>query len=119
MKKVLSAVIALAGLAISSYSQAGYYLGAVSVERVRIEVQFVVFGVTPIPVETCSSWGETLKFDHTTDFGKVALSALLVGKASGKLIDVWYDESSVPGATEANGCGNDQLSNLYGIALSK
>lgn len=119
MKKALLTVAALAGFAVSSYSQADNYAGSLSVERVRIEAQFVIFGVNPIPPETCSNWGETLKFDHTTEFGKAALSALLVAKASGKLIDAWYHTSSAPGTFESNGCGTDQLSNMYIISLTK
>jgi len=93
------------------------YQGSVSINRVRIDGTYVYFGVTPQPANTCSNWGEHLKFDHTTDKGKSFLSALLTAKSSGSKIDLWYHASTNPGTNESNGCGGNEISIMVSIAI--
>lgn len=102
------------------FAQASYaagYAGNLSVNRIRMDDPLVYFGTTPQPASTCSNWGEYFKFDHTTPAGKSFLSTLLMAKASGKFLDVWYIESSSPGTTQANGCNRDALSVITGIGV--
>jgi len=115
MTKVVFSLIVFCCLSTNVY--AGYADG-VNVARVRIHDNGeAFFGVDVQPVGTCSNWGEYLKFDHTTPAGKTLMSALLVAKSSGKPIGVWYDDSSVPGATQENGCSESAMAVLTAISL--
>lgn len=98
-------------------ANAAGYAGKLSVNRIRMDDPMVYFGTTPQPASTCSNWGEYFKFNHTTPAGKSFLSTLLMAKASGKLIDVWYMESGAPGTDQSNGCDKDSLALLTGIGV--
>lgn len=93
------------------------FAGNLSINRVRLDSGNAYFRTTPQPPETCSNWGEYIRFDPTTTAGKNFLSALLTAKASGKQIDVWYSPSSQPGTDQTNGCGAASISGLTGIAI--
>ena len=104
-------------LVISQTANAAGYAGKLSVNRIRMDDPIVYFGTTPQPASTCSNWGEYFKFDHTTPAGKSFLSTLLMAKASGKLLDVWYIESNAPGTDQSNGCAKDSLAVVTGIGV--
>jgi hypothetical protein len=64
----------------------------------------VVFAVSPTPPHTCSYWGVQFILDTTTAGGKNDYALLLVAKATGALVDVWYHDSNAPGTDQTNGC---------------
>jgi len=113
MKKIAM----LIGIILFSSNALADFSGVRSIDRVRVDTQYVYFGATPTPTNTCSSWGEDLKFDHTTEYGKSFLSTLLSAKATGAKVDLWYHASSAPGTTHENGCGGEQVSVMTGIAI--
>jgi len=77
----------------------------------------VHFGlVTQLP-NTCSSWGEHFKFDATTPGGKNMLSVVMSAKLANKTVNVWYTDSSAPGADQTNGCSGSAISTLTNIGI--
>ncbi len=107
----------LLGIILFSSNTLADYSGVRTIDRVRVDTQYVYFGVTPTPANTCNNWGEELKFDHSTEYGKSFLSTLLSAKATNAKVDLWYHASSAPGTTQENGCGSEQVSVLTGIAI--
>ena len=80
----------------------------------------VLFGVSQIPAHTCN-WYSTIQFDldTTTPGGKTMYAVLLLAKATGKPIDIDYEDSTAPGTNETNGCGTTpgSISVVYSIGV--
>src|SRR5579872_1813229 len=83
---------------------------------------FIAFGVpsgTALPAQTCSYWGVEFQFDTSTPQGKSWYAMLLTAKATGKPIDVWYENSSTPGKDQTNGCTYATISLVDAIGFSE
>jgi len=93
------------------------YSGNTNVKRIRVHEGSTFVGFDPQPGNTCSSWGEHIKFDHTTETGKAYLSTLLSAKMSGKPVHLWYTASTLPGTNQTNGCGDSAMSVLTGVGI--
>lgn len=101
----------------STCSMADQYAGGLSIGRVRVHTEYTYIQLRPQPSQTCSNWGEHLRFENTTVAGKNFMSTLLAAKAADKKIDVWYTESDSPGTNQSNGCGSANVSILTAIAI--
>ena len=93
------------------------YSGYVNIKRIRIDTIYAYIGTDSQPANTCSNFGEYFKFDNKTEAGKAFLSTLLTAKASGKLVEIWYSDSTVLGSNQDNGCNDSTLSNLSGVSI--
>ena len=70
----------------------------------------IYFGISHPDQETlCSNWGRHFNFDATTEKGKNLLTLLMSAYLSDKRVNVWYNESTLPGTTEQNGCSSGKL----------
>jgi hypothetical protein len=78
----------------------------------------VFFGVSQIPGHTCN-WYGTIQFtlDTTTPSGKAMLTVLILAKATGKPIDIGYEDSIAPGTNETNGCNSQTMSVVDSIGI--
>ena len=77
----------------------------------------VYVGLVAPPADTCSTWGEHMVFDPTTDNGKAFLSALLAAQLADRTIDIWYTASSAPGSDQTNGCTGAAIAVLLQIRI--
>jgi len=93
------------------------YANNLMLARIRINTAGVYVGMTRQPGNTCSMWGEFLKFDHTTSHGKSLLAMLVVAKTSEEIIEIWYTPSANPNTNETNGCDNTSMAVLTGVAI--
>lgn len=93
------------------------YSGTTNVKRIRVHETGTYVGFYPQPANTCSSFGEHIKFDHNTENGKAFLSTLLSAKMSGKAVHLWYTASMAPGTNETNGCTDSAMSVLTGVGI--
>jgi hypothetical protein len=93
------------------------YAGSSSVKRIRVHETGTYVGFDPQPANTCSSFGEYIKFDHNIENGKAFLSTLLSAKMSGKAVHLWYTASAAPGTNQNNGCTDSAMSVLTGVGI--
>lgn len=112
MKRVVLALVAL-----FSIHATAQYANDVQVQRIHTKSNgYAYFGIANPPDDTCNWYGEIFRFDITTEAGQAMLSNLLLGKASGNQISVWYQISSTPGTTSETGCTESSLAVVTGIA---
>jgi hypothetical protein len=78
----------------------------------------IFFGVSQIPAHTCN-WYSTIQFtlDTTTPSGKAMLTVLVLAKATGKPIDISYEDCIAPGTNETNGCNSQTMSVVDAIGI--
>lgn len=112
-----SAALAFVLILMAGDCGASGFSGAMLVTRIRVHAEMAYVGTTTQPAGTCSAYGEYFKFDHRTAEGKAYLAMLMTAKASGKEVQIWYDDSTAPGATEADGCNDTTLSRIWGVAM--
>lgn len=77
----------------------------------------VHFTVVNPPNATCAYWGNYFKFDANTAGGKNMYSTLLAAKTSGKPVNINWAFSGTPGSTEANGCSESTMAQVWAIAI--
>jgi hypothetical protein len=92
-----------------------------SLDRFNTDGNFVLFGVGDVApaADTCTYYHDQFKFDASTAQGKNMLALLLLVKETGQPLDIWYEPSSAPGTTEANGCGEFTLSIVDNVGVSQ
>jgi len=93
------------------------YSGGHTLTRIRVHVTEVYFDTTSTVPNTCNSWGEVLRFDHTTDLGTKMLTVLLTAKASGKKVAFWYIATTAPGKDHHSGCNEETMATLTAVAI--
>ncbi|HEY5603191.1 MAG TPA: hypothetical protein VIM41_08795 [Gammaproteobacteria bacterium] len=93
------------------------YVGNTNIKKIRVHDTVTLVGFDPQPANTCSNWGEYIKFDHRTETGKAYLSTFLSAKMSGKPVQLWYIASSAPGTNQTNGCYDGTTSTLTGVGI--
>jgi hypothetical protein len=121
LRRLFSAAAFLMTAATSSfaareYAQTGTVLRILTADNAG----HVLFGVSQIPAHTCN-WYSTIQFDldTTTPNGRTMYALLLLAKATGKPIDINYEDSTAPGTNETNGCGSipGSISVVYAIGV--
>jgi hypothetical protein len=117
MNGLLKRALVISLCLIGTLSFAGRYAGDLSVGRVRVLGNEVMFAVSPQPPATCSSFGENMRFLLETEDDYARYSMLLTAKASGQKVDLWYNDSTSPGTDHTNGCTSSTSATLYGLGL--
>jgi hypothetical protein len=114
--KLRATLFALAfGLPISVDAQ---WIGnGVKVARLRTLNSDAFVGTTIQAPNTCSYYGEHIKFDPTTATGKAIMATIMLAKALDKPIEIWYTVSTAPGTTEANGCSPATMAVAFGVGM--
>jgi hypothetical protein len=125
LRKWTASWLALAAfvIAVGGSASAGEYAGSLTVGRMFFSAgpgtqTIILFAVTPPPSQTCSYYGVQFQFDTSTPQGKSWYALLLTAKATGKPIDIWYENSTTPGTNETNGCTPSTVSVVDAIGLS-
>ncbi|MCX4028597.1 hypothetical protein H0A36_14045 [Endozoicomonas sp. SM1973] len=111
MKKLLLSA-ALVGL--SSIASADYF-HPVTINRITINDAVSISSGESIQ-NTCSYFGAKLKFDATTPKGKSMLSLVLLAKATGQPISVWYTPTTGTG-DENSGCNPGNLAVVNEVGM--
>jgi hypothetical protein len=103
----IASVIGLVTVLAASNAQAADQLSLGTVQLMHIDGDGAraVFGINPVPMATtCSYFGNQFFMDIASGTGNNMLSVLLLAKAQGTPIHVWYKTSPNPGTNETNGC---------------
>jgi hypothetical protein len=112
---VLFMTAATPTFAVTEYAQPGTVLRIATLGGTGGKV---VFGVSQIPAHTCTAYSsQEFVLDTSTPDGKAAYAVLLLAKATGKPIDVWYEDSTAPGTNETDGCGWTTMSVVDAVGL--
>jgi hypothetical protein len=110
----LSMTFLLAGkLMAADYWAPSLTIGAV----VAFNAGSVNFSVVNPPNTTCAYWGNHFRFDANTAGGKNMYSTLLAAKTSGKPVNINWVFSGTSGMTEANGCSESTMAQVWAIAI--
>ena len=84
----------------------------------------------PSTANTCTYYGRSFVFDSTSAGGKQMLSSLLLALTrevvnnSGTVtsikhkVTLWYNDSTAPGTTEANGCDKTTMARITSVSVS-
>jgi hypothetical protein len=65
--------------------------------------------VSSPPNNTCSFYGWQFVLDTSTQAGKNTYALVLLAEATGKSISIMYQDSSLPGANQTNGCNSSTM----------
>jgi len=118
----LASIVGLVTVLVASNAQAAFdQLSVATLRRMYVDGDNgrVIFGVDPVPAaNTCSYFGDQFTFDIASSTGAKMLAVLLLAKAQGGLIQVWYQTSPNPGTNETNGCNPGTMSKVAMIGLS-
>jgi hypothetical protein len=79
---------------------------------------YVYFGLTPQPSNTCAYFAWYIRFDGSTSGGKSMLATILSAKLAGRTINIWYNDSVVPGTNQNTGCIQANMAVLTGVSIS-
>ncbi|MDE1462043.1 hypothetical protein [Spartinivicinus poritis] len=111
MKKLLFSA-ALFGL--SSITSAEYING-VTIDRIQVSNIVQITTNLSVP-NTCSYFGAKFKFDSQTPTGKSMLSLVLLAKATGKPLSIWYTPATGAG-DENSGCNPGNLAVVNEVGM--
>jgi hypothetical protein len=102
-------------LSLAVPAQAQNYVGGATLAEMRTQPTYTFVGLSAQPANTCTSWAAHFQFNHTTADGKALLASLLMARATGRQIAVWYTNSAAPGTVDSACSGN--LSVLTGVRV--
>lgn len=111
MKKLLLS----AALLSSSFFASADYVHSITLDRVIVGAETQIVTYTSVS-NTCSYFGAKFKFDSTTPEGKSILSLVLLAKATGQPVSIWYTPATVSG-DENSGCNGSKLAVVHTIAM--
>ncbi|MCP4746637.1 MAG: hypothetical protein GY874_10940 [Desulfobacteraceae bacterium] len=114
MKKMILLAF-LASLFLSAPAFADY-VGGVNISAINVS-DTVLISTTQDIGNTCSYFNAKFRFDATTAKGKNMLSLILMAKAMGNPISVWYSAGTSIGTNETNGCGYTNMAVVHEVAM--
>lgn len=118
---LLAIVLAMAAM-YAAEASAQEYLGRSKVNRViSTGTGYTLFGTDIQGPNTCDYYLTYYRFDSSTAAGKNMTATVLMARATGQLIDVWYSASTAPGTNQSNGCYefNIAVPSMIGISQNQ
>ena len=110
-------LIAVVGFCAATSASASYY-GPQSVDRMRVHQNHAMLRVSGSPPVVCTNYSDQFLIDTSVDYGKQVMAVVLAAQLSGRRIIVWYNDSTAPGTTEANGCTGSAMAKITGVQLA-
>jgi hypothetical protein len=119
LKKIIFILSILTFLCHPSYASAAFqrHASTLTLQTVYVQDDWCYLAVSSDVTGTCLYYVFRFRFNVTTHNGKAMLGVLLMAKALNKTIEVWYNDSSVPGTNQTNGCNAEAVSLATGISI--